>query len=141
MPAENQNALDEILRRCDAAACGHGEIVGGRMIDAARAELRALRQERDDARRDLQDERSMAELRSREQRGRIDELERAINWAQGCDGDFPARKEGQGAYYWRAGLSSRANMRYDRDKLRYVHDLVKHYDRERAALRRAGEKT
>jgi hypothetical protein len=41
---------------------------------------------------------------------RIGRLERAIRWAQGEVDDFPMRKDGQGAYWWRTELRKRAGM-------------------------------
>jgi hypothetical protein len=35
-------------------------------------------------------------------------IERAIMWALGENGDFAQRKEGQGAYWWRAELRKRS---------------------------------
>lgn len=70
---------------------------------------------------------TLDEYHANEQRCRIFELERAINWALGCEGDFAARREGQGAYYWRKELADRAMLRYDGHKERYVHDLERHY--------------
>lgn len=40
--------------------------------------------------------------------GRIEQLENAIKWALGENGEFAARKDGQGAYWWRTELRKRA---------------------------------
>lgn len=37
-------------------------------------------------------------------------LEDAIRWALGEKGDFPARQEGEGAYWWRSELRRRAGL-------------------------------
>lgn len=41
---------------------------------------------------------------------RIIQLENAIRWALGENGDFPPREEGQGAYWWRTELRRRAGL-------------------------------
>lgn len=45
-----------------------------------------------------------------EQRARLLD---AVNWCLGVAGDFQARQEGQGAYWWRPELQRRAGLEYD----------------------------
>ena len=121
------SALDEILNWMDAD--GYGVPIGTHeRKNEAREELAALRARVEAAERD----RESAAYRENELQLRVFELGRAINWALGCEGDFAARKDGQGAYYWRKELADRAGLRYDKDKERYVHDLAKHYEACRA---------
>lgn len=51
---------------------------------------------------------------------RVEELERAVNWALGCGDadDFPISEKG-GRYAWRGGLARRAGMVYDATSGRY----------------------
>jgi hypothetical protein len=49
-------------------------------------------------------------LRDKTPRKRIQQLEGAIRWACGEIGEFPPRKEGQGAFWWRSELRRRAGM-------------------------------
>lgn len=39
--------------------------------------------------------------------------EKAIVWALGAGEDFPVRREGQGAYWWRMELAERAGLLWD----------------------------
>jgi hypothetical protein len=41
---------------------------------------------------------------------RVQELEAAVRWALGEEGDFPHRLEGDPAYYWRPELRRRAGV-------------------------------
>ena len=55
----------------------------------------------------------LAPLRERVQRAeqRVRDLEAAIRWALGEEGEFPSREAGQGAYWWRTELRQRAALR------------------------------
>jgi hypothetical protein len=37
----------------------------------------------------------------------------ALRWALGVNGEFPTRKDGQGAYWWRTELQRRAGLYWD----------------------------
>ena len=43
-------------------------------------------------------------------KARVAELEAAVRWALGEEGDFPLRGDGQGAYWWRTELRRRAAL-------------------------------
>lgn len=76
------------------------------LVDANRkefeADVKALERERDDL------------------KAEVEGLLAAANWTLGCNGSFAPRKDGQGAFWWRAELTRRAGLTYSAKDAKYL---------------------
>lgn len=77
-----------------------------KMRDEAREDCARILGERDDARSDEAAQANRAEAAE----AQVERLKGVILWADGQNGEWPERKPGEGAYYWRKELMRRAAL-------------------------------
>ena len=98
---------EKLQRQCDLC-------FALRDVELLRTRITELKQAYQDAKHEADEHLATITALKAENKRLVEErdcLHNAILWALGCNGDFPQRQDGQGAYWWRHELRRRCGVK------------------------------